>query len=230
MEIYLSRALLDLRVPAARQALSDVHACHQAIMKAYPDGLGAEARARLGVLWREESTGPTSLLIQSKVLPDVDRLVAALGAVDVQVKPIEEHLHRGLESGSRFAFRLLANVTRKVDTRSGADRRRRHGRRVPLRREGDRVAWLARRLELAGAALVEIGGVPDVEIRGAQHRTGRRDGRPITFEGVDFRGALIVRDPSRLLESLAVGIGPAKAYGFGLLTLAPHPRVPRGIT
>jgi CRISPR system Cascade subunit CasE len=220
VEIYLSRVRLDTRLPAARQALLDVHACHQGIMQAYPDGLGAGARARLRVLWREESVTPPLLLVQSGVEPDAEVLRAALGAADVQVKRIDERLRAVIEPGSRWVFRLVANATRKIDTRSSPDGSRRHGRRVPLRRETDRLSWLERRLDVAGAELVEAGGVPDVEIRGPLHRTGRRGQGVITLEGLDYRGQLLVRDPERFVRSVAEGIGPAKAYGFGLLTLA----------
>jgi len=37
---------------------------------------------------------------------------------------------------------------------------------------------------------------------------------------VEFNGVLQVEDPVALADRIADGIGPAKAYGFGLLTLA----------
>ncbi|MEM0963873.1 MAG: type I-E CRISPR-associated protein Cas6/Cse3/CasE, partial [Bacteroidota bacterium] len=38
--------------------------------------------------------------------------------------------------------------------------------------------------------------------------------------GVRFDGELRVIDPDRLAVAVASGIGPAKAFGFGLLSLA----------
>ncbi|GAA1910995.1 type I-E CRISPR-associated protein Cas6/Cse3/CasE [Streptomyces sodiiphilus] len=43
----------------------------------------------------------------------------------------------------------------------------------------------------------------------------------VTLTTATFEGRLRVTDPAALTESLLGGIGPAKAYGCGLLTLAP---------
>jgi hypothetical protein len=42
-------------------------------------------------------------------------------------------------------------------------------------------------------------------------------------------GRLRVTDPDTLRNALPAGIGPAKGYGQGLLTLAPSQRRPRGV-
>ena len=43
----------------------------------------------------------------------------------------------------------------------------------------------------------------------------------LTFEGLTFEGVLEVTDPERFAATVRSGIGPAKAYGYGLLSLAP---------
>jgi CRISPR system Cascade subunit CasE len=43
----------------------------------------------------------------------------------------------------------------------------------------------------------------------------------MTHEGVVYEGVLSVVDAALARRSLADGIGPAKAYGFGLLSLSP---------
>jgi CRISPR system Cascade subunit CasE len=40
-----------------------------------------------------------------------------------------------------------------------------------------------------------------------------------------FEGRLLITDPDALRAALVTGIGPAKGYGCGLLTLAPVRRV-----
>jgi CRISPR system Cascade subunit CasE len=40
---------------------------------------------------------------------------------------------------------------------------------------------------------------------------------------VEFQGVLTVTDPSRFRIAFATGIGSAKAFGFGLLAMAPLP-------
>ena len=38
---------------------------------------------------------------------------------------------------------------------------------------------------------------------------------------VEFQGVLVVTDPAKFHETFTRGIGPAKAFGFGLLVIAP---------
>lgn len=47
--------------------------------------------------------------------------------------------------------------------------------------------------------------------------------RELPLFGVRFDGVLRVTDVEVLLDALRGGIGPAKAFGFGLLSLAPLP-------
>lgn len=49
----------------------------------------------------------------------------------------------------------------------------------------------------------------------------RRGGPRVTISTATFQGRLRVTDPEALRSALLVGIGPAKGYGQGLLTLAP---------
>lgn len=58
--------------------------------------------------------------------------------------------------------------------------------------------------------------------------TGRRgrSWRPLTFYAVTYEGLLRVTDSDVFRKSLKQGIGPGKAYGFGLLSIAPARIVP----
>jgi CRISPR system Cascade subunit CasE len=50
------------------------------------------------------------------------------------------------------------------------------------------------------------------------YRTWRqRGGKGIALSTLDFEGGLAVTDPERLRVVLLAGIGPAKAFGCGLL-------------
>ncbi|MFE6775666.1 type I-E CRISPR-associated protein Cas6/Cse3/CasE [Streptomyces sp. NPDC057702] len=58
----------------------------------------------------------------------------------------------------------------------------------------------------------------------ARHRhsfTKSGRGAHVTFHSATFEGRLRVTDPESLTTHLLTGLGPAKAYGCGLLTLAP---------
>ncbi|MGW5331237.1 type I-E CRISPR-associated protein Cas6/Cse3/CasE [Streptomyces bauhiniae] len=49
-------------------------------------------------------------------------------------------------------------------------------------------------------------------------------GAPVVFHSATFEGRLLVTDTELFRASLLGGIGPSKAYGCGLLTLAPLPK------
>lgn len=62
---------------------------------------------------------------------------------------------------------------------------------------------------------------PDVRVSQRQRLSFRRGGGHVTLQQVTYEGRLIVEDADRLREVLMSGIGRGKAYGCGLLTLAP---------
>lgn len=66
---------------------------------------------------------------------------------------------------------------------------------------------------------------PDVAVRGREQVTFQRQGANVTLSTAVFEGRLHVTDADALRSALVSGIGPAKGYGCGLLTLAPVRRV-----
>ncbi|WP_207954461.1 type I-E CRISPR-associated protein Cas6/Cse3/CasE [Saccharopolyspora elongata] len=57
-----------------------------------------------------------------------------------------------------------------------------------------------------------------------RHSFSKNRGKPpVVLHTATFEGHLRVTDPQLLTQHLLAGIGPAKAYGCGLLTLAPLP-------
>ncbi len=220
MELHLTRIVIDPRDRTSRAVLRDVHHAHRVVMAGFPDVDDGHARERFAVLWRYDRPVPPTLLVQSSVPPDHGALSERLAGSRIETKRIGEILQKAISPGRVLSFRLVANPTRKIDTKSGPEGRRRHGRRVPLRRDPDRLAWLDRRFGASGARPVVTDGVADVRIGASTTFRGRRDGRDVTVEGVDFEGRLVVDDTGRFLEALRSGIGPGKAYGMGLLTVA----------
>lgn len=229
--MYLTRAFLD---PASRQVradLRDPESLHKRVMLAFPDGVGPSPREALGVLHRldQEREDRIVLLVQSRVRPMAERwpggyLLELGGDFDLAfsglvenpaVRSVEAERAR-LSPGRRLLFRLKANTTRKIDTKTGPDGLKRNGRRVPVRGDEARLEWLARRADASGFSF-EPGSVRITELT----TSGGRGGKSVSFGGALFEGALVVRDAERFRETLATGIGPAKAYGFGLLSIAP---------
>lgn len=226
----LSRLQLDVADRTVRGAIGDPHRMHQLVMSAFPAIVGP-ARATLGVLHRVEADdlGRCTLYVQSDADPDWSRIppsvLDARQPQPIQVRDVAEDF-AALKPGQILMFRLLANVTRRIDTKTRADGLRRHGKRVPLRDHEARVSWLQRKAAAAGFELVEgWSGHPELRvIEHAQmqgHRGDGEDRRRITFEGVTFEGLLRVRDPAVFRAALRSGFGPARAYGFGLLSFRP---------
>ena len=101
----------------------------------------------------------------------------------------------------------------------------RQGTRVDLRRDADRLQWLKRKGNQHGFQLAQLthdaGDAVDVLIRSSPRQAGRKDETRITVAGTLFDGRLVVQDTDRIRDAIAQGIGPGKAFGFGLLSLAP---------
>ncbi len=156
-----------------------------------------------------------------------------------------------ITDGQRLGFRLRANPTKRLSLSRPQDPDRpgpdpllaRHqqprangkeptGPRVALLREPEQIDWLVRQGERHGFALLPVRGrttmanedaappyavqVASVTARGLRRQTDR-----LTHLAVTFDGELTVTDPDRFRAALRDGIGPAKAYGFGLLSVRP---------
>lgn len=246
--MYLSRLILNQRSRGVRRDLADCHEMHRTIMSAFPEVPKHEGnpRERYGVLYRIEidrRTGVISLFIQASLCPDWsklqdDYLADTNGEIENPACKSVAEQYSSIKPGTPLAFRLRANPTRKIDTKTGSDGKRRNGKRVELRREEDQIEWLRRKGEQAGFELLASKispGVPDMRAvpePGLGKVTGRRASareggkiRLVTLASVLFEGHLRVTDSGKFLNvSLAQGIGSGKAYGFGLLSIAPAMR------
>jgi CRISPR system Cascade subunit CasE len=107
---------------------------------------------------------------------------------------------------------------------------RRNGRRVELRTEAQQLEWLRRKGAAHGFEVLSVrasDAVPNIRVsegpksRGFRlnEKTGTKT--PLTFASVFFEGVLRVTDPQAFRLALERGIGSAKAYGFGMLSIAP---------
>jgi len=61
----------------------------------------------------------------------------------------------------------------------------------------------------------------EVRVREEGRRSGRRSDKRITIVPSIFEGVIEITDPNQFRTALANGIGPAKAYGCGLLSIGP---------
>jgi CRISPR system Cascade subunit CasE len=126
--------------------------------------------------------------------------------------------------GQSLRFRLVANPLRRLSQHSReADgqpvKERWIGKRVPVRND-QLFDWLARRAESAGFLV-------DKERTQVQpgyiyvHKKNKAGDQGQRLRTVRYDGILLVTDADRLRETVIRGLGPGKAYGMGLLSLAP---------
>ncbi len=225
---YLSRLECNPRSRQVRSDMADCHSLHQRVLSAFPQAPdGVNAREHFGVLHRLEVDGHTgcmSLLVQSRMAPDwsqlpPDYLDRRHARTNPECKQIDTP-YAGLSTGQHLVFRLRANPTKRV---SDSVDPRWNGKRVDLHTDEERLDWLRRKGEQGSFTLLDVtasANVPDVRQRDTK-QIGKRLGTDLTFQSVLFEGKLQVIDPDVFRQALTQGIGSGKAYGFGLLSIAP---------
>ncbi len=242
--LYLSRLILDLNCRQVWSELAHPYEMHRTLMRAFSQRPAdeVEARKQFGVLFRgdvDEPRGRVTVYIQSHVPPDwsfLDDHPAYLSAGAEPPNPTCKdvgEVYRRLQAGQVLSFRLRANPTKRIGKPSeGNDELK--GKRVGLLRQEEQIQWLTRRAEKCGFEIVmkqvqdEDGKtyeIPRVNVcpEGKQRGHKREDGasHEMTHLAVCFDGLLRITNADAFREALASGIGPAKAFGFGLLSIAP---------
>ncbi|OGV64082.1 MAG: type I-E CRISPR-associated protein Cas6/Cse3/CasE [Lentisphaerae bacterium RIFOXYB12_FULL_65_16] len=201
---YLTQALIDFET-AARLKLHDGYAWHQLVWSAFPQRDGAP-RDFLTRLDRRERDRDFRLLILSPRPPQCPDAWPTDRPDAWQTREIVPAFfaHR------RYRFQLRANPTR----RDSATRKR-----LPLRTDDELRAWLDRKAASGGFA-VDAETLRIMQEGREWFRIEKR-GTSGFHHAVEFDGMLTVTDRAEFAVALARGIGSAKAFGFGLLALAP---------
>lgn len=127
--------------------------------------------------------------------------------------------------GMTYRFRVVVNPTIK---RKHPDKK--NSTRIPLVHRGDNQSghptymdWLYRKAKQSGFSVARV---IDSPFRiGRRLKSGARYSKyDIPLFGVRFDGVLICEDSSQLATTIRNGLGPAKAFGFGLLSVAQQSR------
>jgi len=228
--MYLSSVLLNVKSRAVQRDLADPYQMHRTVLSTLPVCEG-DARAHFGVLHRADSyrgSQHIQLLVQSKVAPDWNRLAKKNYVESESAASIQSvlSLYKSIPVGQVLAFRLRANPTKKVDTKTGPDGQRRNGRRVLLQGETAQIEWLQRKSRQCGFRLLDV----TVQPEGVKHLTKfspvangpvRSSTGDAAIGTVLYEGYLRLMVASDFLDCLVQGIGPGKAFGCGLLSIAP---------
>ncbi|RKT54134.1 type I-E CRISPR-associated protein Cas6/Cse3/CasE [Saccharothrix australiensis] len=217
--MHLTRFEINPARRAARNLLASPHKIHAAVMAAFPAAPPTDQPGR--VLWRiDRNQHQVLLYIVSPQRPDLTHLVEQVGRPTTQTWDTVDYrtLLDRLQTGQQWAFRLSANPAQGTRKHSTTGRSQRHGH-VTVAQQ---TQWLLDRAQRSGFT-VETGGndEPDVAVRGRQTLNFRRKDATVTLTVATFEGHLRITDADALRTSLVTGIGPAKGYGCGLLTLAP---------
>lgn len=186
----------------------DPYQLHRKIWQLFPD----KADDERSFLFRVESIGQKCeqhILLQSISQPQAvsEELILLKGPKEVNLD---------IKSGNSYRFMLCANPTKKINDKDGKTENQ--GKiRVPLIHDEEIVAWLKR--QLAGSA--EVDSVELVQKSVLHFYKNKSGDKHIgKIQTVTFLGILTAEEPELLLSKMTKGIGPAKSFGCGLLTLA----------
>jgi len=191
---------------------------HRTILRAFDTAL-PDASER--VLFRVEMfprSGVPVVLVQSQTPPDWNWLTAPESTYllhEVPDNPAVKTFDLKLSADQVLSFRLRANPTIK---KSATDKGHVNGKREVLFRESDQIAWLERKLVEAGCGVLDVLVSGQGQVNGCRNSNGQP--HKLTFHSVQFDGFLRVDDPDRVMTAIIQGIGSAKGFGFGLLSLA----------
>ncbi|MDY5786510.1 type I-E CRISPR-associated protein Cas6/Cse3/CasE [Corynebacterium sp.] len=231
----LTRILLNPQTRGGRKLMTDPQSMHAAVRSAFPPDID-ESNTR--VLWRLDHREHEHILyIVGPEKPSCGHIVEQAGwdtrpAQSADYTRFQDTLVRG----QRWRFELVANPTYSEWTQGKRGKVKAHV------SAAHQLGWLHKRAGAAGFALAPLDDAPasdEERARWSPHdapqvyerwtdtfyrdKTQRGKGtgqRPVRIAKARFAGTLEVTDAEALRKTLSLGIGRARGYGCGLLTLA----------
>ncbi|MDT8915132.1 type I-E CRISPR-associated protein Cas6/Cse3/CasE [Amycolatopsis sp. PS_44_ISF1] len=217
--MFLTKMQINPRRRGAQKLLSSPQAMHAAVFAAFPDARPTDDGR---VLWRVDTHGSHRVLlfITSPDKPDLTHLVEQAGWPTIQTWQTAAYdgMLGSLRAGQRWQFRLTANPVRSGRCDGWSDTK-------PLGHVtvAQQQQWLLARAERLGFRIVPSPAdpaEPDLAVIDRNVRRFGRGGTQVTISTATFEGHLEILDIPAMQRSLTFGIGRAKSYGCGLLTLA----------
>ena len=204
--MYLSKLLLNPRSRQANMDKSNPYELHRTLMCAFPPFDHQAER----ILFRLEGKLMDQLLVQSSLEPDWSALQNNYLLTTPKMKQLGEF---SFQHGQILRFRLRANPTKR-DSQSH--------KRVGLYKEEERINWLLRKGTSHGFSFRDENIMLSSTFWREFNIPSKADNQKhrSTFNFVDFNGLLRVDNPNSLKDTVLQGIGPAKSFGCGLLSLA----------
>ncbi len=209
--MYLSKLSLDPKNHQVQCEIANRYELHRTLTAQFP----GMKREDIGLLYRVELPDPNLLnpivlLVQTQPTPEWDDIhKRGMLSRSPQIKSFEPQF----TASETFYFHLLGNPTKRIKQPDGSKR-------VGLYDREEQQEWLLRKSERGG---FKIDSVKLIDL-GLLESTKRSNNRTFQIKhlAIRFEGILTVTDPMQFLRTLEKGIGSAKAFGFGLLSLAKH--------
>ncbi|MGW0671914.1 type I-E CRISPR-associated protein Cas6/Cse3/CasE [Streptomyces sp. NPDC002746] len=248
--MYLTRFRFNAARTGARRLLTSPQMLHAAVMSSFPDAPPTPDGGPR-VLWRIDynSAAEVLLYVTSPARPDLTHLVEQAGWPTAEPQGWSTYDYAtfltGLSADSVWEFRLTANPVHSIRRKEGEPTKR-----TAHRTPRYQIEWLLKQQGRGGFAIVEkapearrlergdeyelvVGGAKGLSFSKRSSSTGKNNsssgkdssavaGRnAVRIAAVTYQGRLRVTEPEVFRLRLASGLGKAKAYGCGLMTLAP---------
>ena len=204
--MYLSRVKINRNERESIKLLGSLQVMHAAVEGCFNKGDSTRKLWRLDYLHHQPY-----VLILSQHAPDFTHFVEQFGFRDDlgEIRDCRQVMEQ-LAEGQCYRFRFCGNPVHSIKE-SGKDGR---GRVVPHITVAQQEEWFRKKSEAAGFMLKQFSIVQrDV-------RKFNRQGKLVTLHTAVFEGVLQIKDAEVFKTAIASGIGRAKSYGCGLLTLA----------
>lgn len=223
--MYLSRVLLNDRKRETLHAIASPQLIHGAVESCFgytPDSEGNRKR----LLWRIDNIADKQyLLLLSEGIPKLTSLVQQFGYPDIQpqsqTKAYASFLER-LCNGQRWQFRLRANPVHS--SMKEANETTRRGKIYAHVTPEQQNQWLMSRTTASGFDIKQ-NELNLVHSEWKKFRKNNQVNREVVLRVATFEGVLHITDAEKFRYSLTAGIGRAKAYGCGLLTIMHIPGI-----
>lgn len=208
--LHLARVLLPYET-AVKRDIHDPYQWHQRAWDAYP---GHESDDRNFLTRIDQKDAGWQLLLLSSWQPQRPDWCPD-HPQNWGVRPLTD----SFLAHPRYHFSLRANpVRRRVIRDPKTGERKKHNKREPITNASELDDWLRRQATAHGFELIVSPRIDRIEPLSFRREKDSRDG---IHHLVDFSGVLRPTDSEAFHKALASGIGPAKAFGFGMLCLSP---------
>lgn len=206
-ELFLTKIVPNLRGKGVQRDMRDAHQLHRTVMSLFETVEEASPRSELGVLHRIDTTrtGPI-ILIQSRHLPDLEKLPELYGSTSTtSLGNLFEYLHDGIS----VRYKITVNFTKDIRTETGQEKR------VALGKKDLEIRW--KNTSDSNGLLTN----PDQQRMTPTTIRGKKNNGTLILRPWEIEGTATISDLALLSQVIKTGIGRGRAYGCGLLTLAP---------